>query len=231
MAELLRSGSEEDCREHALVVQAVGTAHEGRRAVDGFTIAVTPTDAARSRAELDAYAMENRDRPTARGATRQRAGGWAGVVGFATVLLTMAVMERRHAFGVDWFAVGKTHAGLIRQGEWWRTVTALGLHVDLAHLLASLVIGGLVGLFAGQSLGSGLAWCSILIAGALGNLLNAWVHPPQHTSLGASSAVFAALGLLAAYAWWQRRTRRTSLLERWAPLVGGVLLLSYRSIQ
>jgi len=59
----------------------------------------------------------------------------------------------------------------------------------------------------------------------LGNLLNAWVHPPDHTSVGASTAVFAALGLMAAHAWRRQRSIRSSWRERWTPLVGGVLLL------
>ena len=224
---IYRSRSEADCREHALVLHAAGTAYEVGGEANEFTIAVATTDAARSRTELDAYAIENRDWRNDRPAARQRDNGWSGVLGFIAVLSLMSVLEQQHAFGVDWFAAGKTHAGLIRDGEWWRTVTALTLHADLGHVLSNLVIGGLVGLFAGQSLGSGLAWCSILIAGALGNFLNAWVQPPDHTSVGASTAVFAALGLLAAHAWWQRRTLRTSRLERWAPLVGGVLLLSF----
>ncbi len=224
---IYRSGNERDCRERALVLQAVGTAYLIRREADAFTLSVAAMDAARCLAELDAYAIENRDWGTAPPTARQRADGWNGVLGFVAVMSVMPVLQKRQAFGVDWFSLGKTHAGLIRQGEWWRTVTALTLHVDLEHVLSNLVIGSLVGLFVGRSLGSGLAWCSILVAGALGNYVNAWVHPPEHTSVGSSTAVFAALGLLAAYAWWQRRTRSTSRLERWAPLVGGVLLLSF----
>lgn len=224
---IYHSESEKDCLERALVLQAVGTAYQVRREADEFTLAVVAIDAARSRAELDAYTMENRDWRSARPAARQRADGWNGTLGFVAVLSVMPVLQKRHVFGVDWFSLGKTHAGLIRHGEWWRTVTALTLHIDLEHVLSNLVIGSLVGLFAGQSLGSGLAWCSILIAGALGNFANAWVHPPDHTSVGSSTAIFAALGILAAHAWWQQRTRQTSRLERWAPLVGGVLLLSF----
>jgi len=223
---IYHSESERDCLERALVLQAVGTAHQVRREADEFTLAVAAKDAARSRAELDAYMMENRDWRSDRLTTRRRADGWNGVLGFVAVLSVMAVFQKRHVFGVDWFSVGKTHAGLIRQGEWWRTVTALTLHIDLEHVLSNLVIGGLVGLFVGQALGSGLAWCSILIAGALGNLVNAWVRSAAHTSVGASTAVFAALGLLAAHAWQQRRPQRGSRLHRWAPIVGGVLLLS-----
>jgi len=63
---IYRSESERDCRERALVLQAVGTAHQVRREADEFTLAVAATNAARSRAELDAYAMENRDWPSTR---------------------------------------------------------------------------------------------------------------------------------------------------------------------
>ena len=223
---IYRSGSEEDCRDRALVLQAVGTAYQVHREFEGFAIAVVATDVSRSRAELDAFTTENRDWRSAHPAVRGRGDGWNGVLGFVAVLCLIAVFQRRQAFGVDWFAVGKTHAGLIRGGECWRAVTALTLHTDLEHVLSNLVIGGLVGLFVGQALGSGLAWCSILIAGALGNLVNAWVRSAAHTSVGASTAVFAALGLLAAHAWQQRRPQRGSRLHRWAPIVGGVLLLS-----
>ena len=106
-------------------------------------------------------------------------------------------------------------------------VTALSLHIDLPHLVANLVIGGLFGLFAGRLLGSGLAWFSILIAGTTGNLLNAWIRHPGHTSVGASTAVFAALGIVAAYTWKQRREVSAPRLARWAPLVGAVVLLGY----
>ena len=224
---IYRSTSERSCREHALVLQAAGIAHEVGREANGFSILVAPADEERSRAEVGAYLLENHDWSSVRPAIAQRSNGWTGVLGFATVLLVVAVLQQRHSFGVDWLETGKTHAGLIRQGQWWRTVTALSLHADLGHLLANLVIGGLVGLFSGQSLGSGLAWFGILIAGASGNFVNAWVRSAHHTSVGSSTAVFAALGILAANAWRQRRTLRISSLERWAPLVGGVLLLGY----
>lgn len=224
---IYHSRSENDCRECALVLQAVGTENQVYREADEFVIAVAADDSARSRAELDAYATENRDWRNARPAARQRADGWNGVLGFVAVLSLMAVLQQRNAFSLDWFANGKTHASLIRSGEWWRPVTALTLHIDLEHVLSNLVIGSLVGLFAGQTLGSGLAWFCILIGGRLGNYVNAWVRPADHTSVGSSTAIFAALGLLAAHAWWQRQTRRTSRLERWVPLVGGAILLSF----
>lgn len=227
MEPVYRSGTKKDCRSRALVLEAAGIGYEIREKAGERTLVVAAPDAARARAELDAYARENRDWPTVAATLPQRAGGWRGVVGYAAVLLLVAIIEHRNMLGFDWFAAGKTNAGLIRQGHWWRAVTALSLHVDLPHLVANLVIGGLIGLFAGQLLGSGLAWISILFAGTAGNLLNAWIRQPGHTSVGASTAVFAALGILAAYVWWRRPHMQASRLSRWAPLVGGVVLLGY----
>ena len=222
-----RSGTKKDCLRHGLVLEAADIGYEAHEKGGEYTLVVAASDAARARAELDAYTRENRDWPTTAVTLPRRAGGWGGVLAYAAVLLLVAVLEHRDAFAFDWFAAGKTHAGLIRHGQWWRAVTALSLHVDLSHLVANMVIGGLVGLFAGQLLGSGLAWVSILIAGAAGNLLNAWIRQPDHTSVGASTAVFAALGIVAAYAWKRRRHVQASRLKRWAPLVGGVVLLGY----
>ncbi len=104
-----------------------------------------------------------------------------------------------------------SHAGLIREGEWWRAVTALGLHADAVHLAGNMVFGIVFGFLAGELLGWGLAWFGMLLAGALGNALNAFVQAPGHTSIGASTAVFATLGILAAYTWKRRRTQ----INRW----------------
>ena len=205
METVYRAGTRKEGVEHALVLEAAGIKYELGRMADETTLVVAPTDASRARAELDAYAREREDRSTAPPTLEPQAGGWVGVSCYAAVLLLFVTLQRQEAFGLDWFAAGKTQAGLIRSGQWWRTVTALTLHADLAHLGANLLIGGLVGLFVGQLLGSGLARASILLAGAAGNLLNAWIRPATHSSVGASTTVFAALGLLAAYTWTRRR--------------------------
>ena len=67
----------------------------------------------------------------------------------------------------------------------------------------------------------------MLLAGALGNAFNAVVQAPGHTSIGASTAVFATLGILAAYTWKRRRTR----INRWVPLGAGVALLAFLGME
>ncbi len=222
-----RSPDEKECRDRALVLQAAGIEHGIGHDEGEVFIWVSSADADRGRGELAAYANENADQPVVRLAVPRRSDGWIGVYGYTAVLLIVGIFAQRHVFDVDWFQVGKTNALLIRQGEWWRTLTALTLHADLAHILSNLIIGGIVGYFAGQSLGAGLAWSGTLAAAAFANFLNACIRPPEHSSIGASTAVFAALGMLAGNAWRKRRTILSSRLERWTPFVAGVVLLSF----
>ena len=83
------------------------------------------------------------------------------------------------------------------------------------------------GLIVGQLLGNGLAWFSIVLAGAVGNGLNALIQGPQHAAVGASTAVFGALGLLGAYVWRRRRDLEGRWALKWAPIVGVVVLLAW----
>ena len=141
-----------------LVLQAVGIKHEIRKASDEYTLVVAISESDRAIAELDAYANESRDSLPGTGPVPERAGGWAGVLAFTAVVLMIALLQDRDLISSEWLARGRLNAGLVREGEWWRAVTALSLHLDLAHLISNLVIGGLFGLFAGRLLGSGLAF-------------------------------------------------------------------------
>ncbi|MGB0743126.1 MAG: rhomboid family intramembrane serine protease [Opitutales bacterium] len=86
---------------------------------------------------------------------------------------------------------------MVQGGEWWRAFTALTLHADVVHLVSNLVAGiGFVFLLA-RFFGAGPAWLLVLASGAAGNALNAWVQSPEvHLSIGASTAVFGALGMV-----------------------------------
>jgi rhomboid protease GluP len=106
-------------------------------------------------------------------------------------------------------------------------LTSLGLHADLEHLASNLVFGGFLGLLLAQLLRPGLAWLAILLGGALGNALNALLHPAAHTAVGASTAIFAALGILAALTWRRGTALWRHGLRRWLPLAAGVMLLAY----
>ncbi len=112
-------------------------------------------------------------------------------------------------------------------GEWWRAVTALCLHVSAEHLLANLVFGTVFLLLLAQVTGAGVAWLSMIVAGAAGNAINALVHSQTHTSIGASTAIFAGIGVLAAFRQVRRREHAISSLRSWVPLAGGATLLVF----
>lgn len=134
--------------------------------------------------------------------------------------LTQLQFELFGISGVDWVIRGNSDAALVRSGEWWRTLTALTLHADGQHLLGNLLIGGGFIIMLCRALGSGLGWSLLLASGSLGNLLNAWLQAPLHRSVGASTAVFGAVGLLAAIHLLRER-------HRWyLPLASALALLA-----
>ncbi len=152
--------------------------------------------------------------------------GLTGVVAYWCAMVFIYSAANQHAFGRDWFAAGQAQAGLILCGEWERIVTALSLHADLGHLLSNLIAGSLFGLFVSQLLGSVLAWLLMLIAGSAGNAINAFFQPASHTSVGASTAIFGAIGILAVLA-LKYRSQWKGRLRRWAPLAAGLMLLAF----
>jgi rhomboid protease GluP len=133
--------------------------------------------------------------------------------------LDLTVMGRHP---VDWIEIGNAHASQILNGEWWRLVTALTLHADWLHLFSNLAIGGVFVIFLCRDLGSGLAWSLLLASGALGNLANAYVQLPSHSSVGSSTAVFAAVGILGALSLVRYRHH---LRRRWQVPVAAALAL------
>ena len=223
--ELRRYASRAEAEQHALVLVAVGI--ECRLVAEGalFDLQVPAARAADARRHLAAYVRENAARPEP--ALRGIGEGLEGALAYAASLLFIDAAASRHALSRDWLAAGRAQAGLIVDGEWWRVLTALGLHADLEHLLSNIVAGSLFALFLAQLLGAGLAWLAILLAGALGNGLNALLQPAAHTAIGASTAVFGALGLLAGTMWRRQARSWRQRLRQWTPIAAGAMLVAF----
>jgi len=117
---------------------------------------------------------------------------------------------------------------MVDQAEWWRPFTALFLHANIGHLLGNLLIGGVFCVLVAPALGAWRGWFLILSGGAAGNALTAFFHyPDPYLSLGASTATFAALGLLVGhgiYHSWNTRHRFRPII---APLGAGMILLGW----
>jgi membrane associated rhomboid family serine protease len=74
-----------------------------------------------------------------------------------------------------------------------------------------------------REIGTGLSWFLLLVAGVVGNLANAHVQLDTHNSVGASTAVFGVVGILAGLSVIRYRHH---LRHRWPlPIAGAVALL------
>lgn len=224
--EIFRSSRRADCEQRSFVLYALGIIAEVHADAGLFTLLVPAEAEAQARAHLADSEAEARRIEPAPAPPRVHGYAWAGCVAYALVLLSVAYCENRFLFERDWQTLGALRGSVPRTGEWWRSVTALMLHADTGHLFANLCFGLMFGFFAGQMVGAGLAWAGTLAAATLGNVIDIALMPLQQGSLGASTAVFATLGLLSAYSWRRYGSTRAKWAFRGAPLVAGVALLA-----
>lgn len=217
-----------DCTERRLVLEAMGIPSTIGQGKGGWQIEVDESDEGRAFEQLAAYQVERSGdvTPVAAPIPTFDGAGW-GVIVYALFLGSIALLSQVNAYHFDWYDVGRMRAGEVVAGQWTQVVTALTLHADLGHLLSNLLFGSLFGYLAGRVLGGGVAWLTILLAGALGNLLNALARSADHTSIGASTAVFAALGILVAHALHPRKSSIDPPLKRFSPLIAGTVMLAF----
>lgn len=217
------------CHELALVLASLDIPHfvaDGPR--NAALLLVPPGHADEAARQIRGYEAEEQHRPAPAPAPLVLHGrGITGVLAYTAVLVLVFLLERDWALGLDWLEAGRLSGTGVRAGAWWRVITPLTLHADWGHLAANLVFGAFFGLFAGQYFGSGVAWAVILLAAGLGNLLDVLLLPPSHSAIGASTAVFAALGLIGAFIGLTAARVGMSWAHRSAPVVGAVVLLAY----
>lgn len=217
-----------ECEQHILTLSAVGI-HTWTRVRDGgFALMVAEDSLALAQKNLREVAEEilaAQARPPAP-VIVSHSNAWIGSVLYAMVLMAVAYAAGIDLFGVDWFELGSINGSLPSTHQWWRVFTALTLHTDVAHLTGNLVFGAVFGYFGSIAIGGGVAWAGIVMGAALGNTLDAILMPQSHSSIGASTAVFAALGLLSAHAWLRGDATGLRRARQWAPMVAGVMLLA-----
>jgi membrane associated rhomboid family serine protease len=228
LTEVFRSRHRRPCEERALVLTAVGISSRISVAPGSFILEVEEADLAAAAAQLVLYDSEN-PTPVAPPAAppRLHPRAWLGCAAYVACLLAVAQMISSGSVRFDAFDTGELDAARVQHGQWWRAWTALTLHLDGAHLAANLGAGVWFGYLAARFIGTGTAWLLIVTGAALANLLEGVLGPAEHRSVGASTAVFTALGLMAAYSWRQRLQLRQRWALRWAPLVAGLVLLGW----
>jgi len=224
---VFESRNRQSCADRALVLTSLQIPHQ---IIDdsGTCVLIVPAQfSARASNELQLYDEENPPIRPKLVPKIEHQNAMPGLIGYVFVVCMIAGMAGYSFFQSNWFVAGRVDGELIRNGEIWRLFTALTLHSGVRHLLGNIIFGVFFGLFAGRLLGSGVAWLTIVLAAASGNALNTMFLDATHRSIGASTAVFAALGLVAGYVWFGKLMSQERWSNRYGPVVGGLALLMY----
>ena len=231
--DVARFPSLDEAQENALVALAMGEAiRVDHGEVPGeFELRVEPAAAPRVSEELREYAAEAEVKPPPPMVSANWAKHPAGALHYivwAAVLLLVFRAQTLDPMLADRGA--SSSIGLIARGEWWRPFTALFLHGDGGHIIGNLASGAVFGALVSKSIGPWKGWAMILLAGTVGNAITSWVtYPESFVSLGASTAVFGALGILSGIGIVEnfREELRMPGMRVIAPLLAGLVLLGW----
>ena len=219
--------------DHGLVILAMGEAcrvEEAERPGE-FDLHAEVQPAEKISAELDAYGREvalAAEVPPVRAEWARHSSGWVFCGIWILAMVAVFYWQDQDASLVG--RAASSSVGLIGRGEWWRPFTALFLHADVGHLVGNLSSGVIFATLVARLVGPLRGWAMILACGTLGNVITSRVtYPEPFVSLGASTAVFAALGILSGLGIVETLRDRARL--PWAriaaPFLAGIVLLGW----
>ena len=211
---------------YGLVLSASGISYASQQGKDGWNILVHDTDYEKALHTVAQYLKENPEShppDDLRGDEYRRTftGLWA-----AAILLAFHVTITLSNGSEMFIRVYGSSASHILRGELYRSVTALMIHADILHLVSNMLGIAVFGTAVCNITGWGVGWLMILCTGIVGNLVNAVLYQTGHLSVGASTAVFGAIGLLAALQFLTKLRLPRQRMRAWLPLGAGVALLS-----
>lgn len=208
----------------ALVLHSAGIDHRVDIRDGTLALVVASADGPAALAALDAYDIESR--PTVEAPMPDLGPSPLGLACAVLLVFMFRVTGPGDARPPSaWFDAGSASSSAILDGQWWRIVTALLLHADLMHVVGNVVAAAIFVSAVGRWLGVGAGAALILACAAAGNALTAWAYGPGHLSIGASTATFAALGLLAGAQVARRSAHPGRRRRAWLPLAAGLGLV------
>jgi rhomboid protease GluP len=90
---------------------------------------------------------------------------------------------------------GGTGPEIILNGEWWRLVTAVFVHIGIIHIASNMYVFWGLGMIAERLLGRWNFLATYLLTGIAGNVLTLLLRP-NIVGAGASGAIFGLAGVL-----------------------------------
>lgn len=204
----------------SLVLSSAGIVHRVDQGEIGWQLLVDPNDGDVALQAIESFERENRSAasPTV-DETAPFAGSRAGLL-VAAFILSFHFLLVEGGARAAWLTAGRAEASRILAGEWWRTITALTLHADASHVVGNAVSCAIFVTVLSEWLGAGLAGVVVLLSGALGNSITAYIHGSHFSSIGASTALFGAIGALGGVQAVRRRRLELGGRRAWWVAIG-----------
>jgi membrane associated rhomboid family serine protease len=127
-----------------------------------------------------------------------------------------------------WSTLGGNDAYLLINGEFWRGITSLSLHADIVHLSSNLLFFVILLKPLIYFLGEGKAWFLVVLSGFIGNVIADYIYQLNHISIGFSTSVFGAIGILSVFNFYGKE--ETSLTGKLLPFGAALGLFAFTGI-
>lgn len=107
-------------------------------------------------------------------------------------------------FGRNLLYMGMSVNALIAQGEWWRIITSMFLHLGFTHVLFNMFSLFLFGPELEKIAGKMRFLTIYFLAGIFGIAASFLIEDPTYASVGASGAIYGMFGAFAALVYYTR---------------------------
>ncbi len=199
--------------EWSLVLFSIGIAHSVEERESGFVIVLESTeDNNRAAKEIIEYVEGIKAKSIYSKSQKKRDRKIFSIVTFLWFLFFIFFLLTETTENLfHWKYIGINSAFKVKQGEFWRIVTALFLHGDIAHFLGNMLVGFLSFSALSMYLGVGSSTLLFILSGSLGNYLNICFRN-FHLSLGASTSIFGVIGVMIGLQFYREYRNRKWLM-------------------
>ena len=212
---------------YGLVLSSSDVAYHVGRGEHGWEVYVHDTAYEKALDVIEQYLSENRDAHLVEEVHAFEYGKTYFGVWVSLILVALHVAIAMSHESEAYIKTYGLDAYQVLHGELYRTVTSLIIHANTLHLAGNVLGIAVFGTAVCQIMGPGVGWLIIMVTGIGGNFMNAFLYKSHHLSVGSSTAVFGAVGILAGYQFLKKLRPPGRGTKAWLPLAGGLALLAF----
>jgi len=222
----LENLTKEEAETYALVLSSSGIRSLLRNEGSQWLLLVNQSDLDRARSEVQGYTEENVRPPDGAGSVgveyrKTYCGVWIAVI-LLLAHIAIVMLPGKEVVVLDYGSA----TSRIQRGELFRSVTSLMIHKDVLHLAGSMLSISIFGTAVCNITGWGVGCLLLLLCGAAGNITNGVLRSSEHITIGASTAVFGAIGIGVGLQFLEKFRSKGGLRKAFLPLGGGLALLA-----